>query len=849
MLRIKKKYMGFLLTLCAGVLFGTSPDGLEASLASEAEPDAVYGEAEPAGISTEAEPNSVSTEAEARWQTAADGEWHEGSLTNAVAEVYAGGTIELLSDVLLTEGIAVNKAVRIRSCDASAPCTISNRTAEPKNSEYVGKTFTVAGGGNFFLEHVILDGGREEGVVSYHPLISINGGQLTLGTGAVLQNNENADESLGGGGLIVNASGVAVMADGSQITGCKGKSGGGVEVAGERRPCFIMQTGSLIENCQALKGGGVYVHKGGFLMYGGQIKGNQATGEERTLGGGGIFIHGIQSGTVAMVSIQGGDILGNKAEYGGGIMLNSGAIDKGILQILGGTIRENAANCAGGIYAYQGVMGIFDGLVTENRAELYGGGILGGPSANIQMRGNPRVINNYSGSEFANFYLDGREDDDPSEATFPIELIGALGDRADIGLSRWVRPDEGDHPGRVMVSPKKYTITENDLARLHADNQEKYALIRHQGNILLVLAVDVELDKQKITFFNSGETCSLGAKVTPDNAIIKDVTWSSDDETVATVDENGVVTAVGEGRATITAVTVSPYNATASCRVTVGAAFELIEYPVTYQLEGGALKENERNPEFYTDESGDIVLKNPVRKGYSFVGWLGTDLQEPSLEVIIPAGSRGARSYRAVWKADEVEVPKATATPRATPTPKATPGRTPEPEKTPGRTPEPASTPERTSEPERTPESTFEPGNPPEGMPTPEIAPTNTPQLIPEDPPSFQDVSQDTPETAAGQTREKPTPSPNRSAAASPSSSTEPIRQDFTDKTGDLALWTDIPQTGNDPFLWYIAAVMSAAGLLILLLFSIKNNRRNLDGKRKNGKKYRHKKKKGRKKK
>lgn len=146
MLRIKKKYMGFLLTLCAGVLFGTSPDGLEASLASEAEPDAVYGEAEPAGISTEAEPNSVSTEAEARWQTAADGEWHEGSLTNAVAEVYAGGTIELLSDVLLTEGIAVNKAVRIRSCDASAPCTISNRTAESKNSEYVGKIFTVAGG-------------------------------------------------------------------------------------------------------------------------------------------------------------------------------------------------------------------------------------------------------------------------------------------------------------------------------------------------------------------------------------------------------------------------------------------------------------------------------------------------------------------------------------------------------------------------------------------------------------------------------------------------------------------------------------------------------------------------------
>ncbi len=137
MLRIKKKYMGFLLTLCTGVLFGTSPDGLEASLASEAEPDAVYGEVEP---------NDVSTEAEARWQMAEGGEWREGSLANAVAEVYAGGTIELLSDVLLTEGISVNKAVRIRSCDISAPRTISNRTTESQDGKYAGKIFTVAGG-------------------------------------------------------------------------------------------------------------------------------------------------------------------------------------------------------------------------------------------------------------------------------------------------------------------------------------------------------------------------------------------------------------------------------------------------------------------------------------------------------------------------------------------------------------------------------------------------------------------------------------------------------------------------------------------------------------------------------
>ncbi len=819
--RTKKKHIGLILLFCIGVLFGASPIDWGTSFALAAEPDEDY------------------TEAEARWQTAEDGEWHEGSFLKAMEDVYAGGTIELLSNVSLTGGISVNKPVRVRSYDISAPCTILNQTAEPKNEDNVGEIFTVKGG-NFFLEHIILDGGREEGRIVYHPLISVTNGQLTLGAGAVLQNNENADEAIGGGGLRVSGSGIALMADGSKITGCKAKNGGGVEAAAGGMPCFVMYTGSLIENCQALDGGGVYVNKGGFLMMGGQIKGNQATGKEVDQGGGGIFIKGIKNGIKARVQIQGGEIVGNKAEFGGGILVHSESFDQGILEISGGTIRENKAKCAGGIYISKGVMGIFDGLVTENRADIYGGGILVSSIANVQMRGNPRVINNYSGSEFDNFYLDGREDDNPSETTRPIELIGALGDGADIGLSRWVRPDEGDHPGRVMISPKGYTISEDDLARLHADNQGKYGLIRHQGNVLLVLAVDVELDKHKITFFNPDETDSLEAKVTPDNAIIKDVTWSSDDETVATVDADGVVTAVGEGRATITVTTVSPYNATASCRVTVGSEFELIEYPVAYQLEGGELKENETNPDFYTDESDTIVLKNPIRKGYSFVGWIGTDLQEPALEVTIPTGSKGARSYRAVWKADEVETPHATATPEKTPEPE----RTPEPESTPA--PEKTPEPERTSEPESTPE----------GMPTPESTPQNmpmeTPQFIPEESSSFQEASQEPPEAAAQETWSripKLTSPLNRSATASPSNSAEPIWKDSAGKTEGQASGTDIPQTGSNLFLWYIAAAVSAAGLLILLFLNIKNNRRNLGGKRENGKKYRHKKKKRHKKK
>ena len=76
----------------------------------------------------------------------------------------------------------------------------------------------------------------------------------------------------------------------------------------------------------------------------------------------------------------------------------------------------------------------------------------------------------------------------------------------------------------------------------------------------------VTLDRTSLTL-KEGKTLTLIATVLPDNATDKTVTWTTSNPGIATV-ENGKVTAIAEGTATITATTVDG-GKTATCMVTV----------------------------------------------------------------------------------------------------------------------------------------------------------------------------------------------------------------------------------------------------------------------------------------
>ena len=75
----------------------------------------------------------------------------------------------------------------------------------------------------------------------------------------------------------------------------------------------------------------------------------------------------------------------------------------------------------------------------------------------------------------------------------------------------------------------------------------------------------ISLNKTRLTL-TRGDTAALTATVEPADATDRTVTWSSDDDTVATVDQKGKVVAVGVGE---TSITAEAGDASAVCTVTV----------------------------------------------------------------------------------------------------------------------------------------------------------------------------------------------------------------------------------------------------------------------------------------
>ena len=111
--------------------------------------------------------------------------------------------------------------------------------------------------------------------------------------------------------------------------------------------------------------------------------------------------------------------------------------------------------------------------------------------------------------------------------------------------------------GNKYIIDLKKIVKDYGFARLHSiQNNEYEREVLVTGMYLYkepyVAVTAVALDKKEASMVY-GESITLVATVSPEDATEPTVAWESDNESVATVDESGKVTAVGVGKATITA--------------------------------------------------------------------------------------------------------------------------------------------------------------------------------------------------------------------------------------------------------------------------------------------------------
>lgn len=123
----------------------------------------------------------------------------------------------------------------------------------------------------------------------------------------------------------------------------------------------------------------------------------------------------------------------------------------------------------------------------------------------------------------------------------------------------------------------------------------------------------VTLNESQITL-EMGETKQLTATVTPSDAN-QDVVWESTDAEVATVDKNGLVTAISDspGGVHIIAKSVADKTKFAECEVVVA----LVQFTVNFIVDGATFN----SQTVRRGENAIIPVNDPIKRGFEFKGW------------------------------------------------------------------------------------------------------------------------------------------------------------------------------------------------------------------------------------
>ena len=254
----------------------------------------------------------------------------------------------------------------------------------------------------------------------------------------------------------------------------------------------------------------------------------------------------------AALTIQNADVTAeNSSTSGDGVTVRAGSISSASLSVDGGSLtatgkKENGAGIRYTFSSSSSGSGTPSLTVSGNaivKASGGDGGIIDNSSTDIQIG------------------------EDSSGTSGGIVFDGNTGTvYGDVTLQENLTIGEGES----LTIPDGASLTIDSGATLTVNGGELKGNVPQSGVVYKV--TEVKLDKDSLSL-EVGESHTLTATITPSNATDQDVAWSSNNESVATV-ENGVVTAVGVGSTTITATAADGSGEKATCAVTVTAPSE-----------------------------------------------------------------------------------------------------------------------------------------------------------------------------------------------------------------------------------------------------------------------------------
>ena len=242
-----------------------------------------------------------------------------------------------------------------------------------------------------------------------------------------------------------------------------------------------------------------------------------------------------------------------------------------------------------------------------------------------------------------------------------------------------------------------------------------------------IYTTDITLDQDTLALC-PGKTATLSAIAAPENITKPGINWKSSDESVATVSEDGVVSAVAAGTATISAIAADNEEVTAQCLVTVGHS-----YGEPVMIKHANCSETGKAVEVCggCDESREIILPvdpdahvwgedyvvdreaSEEEEGQKSIHCTLCDAINPESIITIP-------KVTPTVKPSETPVPTETVTPTAKPSENPKPTETVTPTVKPSETPIPTEPAIPTLQPNETPTPSQSLPSPDQGMVSPD---------------------------------------------------------------------------------------------------------------------------------